>query len=609
MEADKTISVRQSLVSGPARFMHLDSRSKESICQGTHLSITSRAFCTVYPGYHRERHGMSLELEKHLFELRSRLEVVDNPRKMLIHALRAAMEALGAGAGAVAILSQNRQTVELTFSDPRTEEWDLGLLNDFIRKKRPTVPDDLVIAQFFRRGKVWGALAVKSIHRPIDGDTVRALQKMSQVLSERINVWDDAKLRQLRSRIEHKIANHQEPKDIIYDILHGLRSLIRYDHSASFLIARESCEPLTLLAEQIAWTKAKSDLIGLKIPIEDCPDRELETAGVRLYQRRDGGWVDQSGNNGSSLAKLLDYNTRFSSGAPPEGALIIAVVRTPDNSIGLLRVASRSRESLGKFEADLIEQFTPLISLSAQFLLRTWAYRREILEAVRKNALVDMTRGVAHDVNNALGAVLPLIQQIQDEAENKQLDTARLSKDMREIELGLRSCRRIFTGMLATARSGDRSDGRSNLRQVLDTSLDLVRNRLQRHSIEVKLAVDIDTPSIKGNPGDVARVFWNLFQNAIDAMPQGGEIAVTARSFAEMIGVQVSDNGVGIPAELINEVTDAYVTTKAEGYGLGLSVCRSIMWEIGGVMSISSKVGSGTDVYLQFPKVVAGVGD
>jgi len=365
---------------------------------------------------------------------------------------------LDADAGAVAIFSQNHQTIELAFSDPRSEDWDIGLMSDFIRRKRPTIPDDLVIAQFFRKGRIWGALAVKPRQRPIDGEIVRSLQKLSQVLSERINAWDDTKLRQLRAKIEHKIANRQEPKDIIYDILHGLRSLIRYDHSASFLIARESCEPLMLLAEQIAWTKAKSNLIGLKIPIEDCPDRELENGGVRLYQRLNGDWVDENGNDGPALAKLLDYNVRFESGAPLEGALIVAVVRTPDNSVGLLRVASRSREALGRFEADLIEQFTPLISISVQFLLKTWSYRREILEAVRKNALVDMTRGVAHDVNNALGAVLPLIQQIQDEAEREELDVARLSKDMQEIELGLRSCRRIFTGMLATARSGERSE-------------------------------------------------------------------------------------------------------------------------------------------------------
>jgi signal transduction histidine kinase len=540
-------------------------------------------------------------LEKHLFELRTRLEAIHNPRKMLIHAIRSAAEMLEADAGAVAVLSHNHRNVELVYSDPRSEEWNVGLMSDFIKGKRPTIPADLVIAQITRRGRVWGALAVKRKQKQVSGDTVKALQKVSQVLGERISAWDDTKLRQLRSRIEHKIANRQEPKDIIYDILHGLRSLIRYDHSASFLIARDSSEPLTLIAEQIAWTKGKSNLIGLKLPVDGCPTAELATNGVRLFLNVDDCWLDHNGNAASPLAKLLDYNTRTSAEVPREQAMITAIVHTPDNSTGILRVASKSREALGRFEAAIIDQFTPLLSLSVQFLLRTWDFKKEIIEAIRENTLVDVARGVAHDVNNSLGAVLPLIQQIQDEAERDELDVTMLRNDLHEMELGLRNCRRIFAGMLATARSGDRSVGIANLRQALDTSLDLVRNRLKRHAITVKLSVDIEAPSIRGNQGDITRVFWNLIQNAIDAMPDGGLLTVTARSFENMIGVQVSDNGSGIPAELIDEVTNAYVTTKADGYGLGLSVCRSIMWEVGGLLSITSSEGQGTDVYLQFP--------
>jgi two-component system NtrC family sensor kinase len=545
---------------------------------------------------------MPSELEKHLFELRSRLEIIDNPRKMIVNALKSAADILDARAGAVAILTHNRFSVELVHSDPRSEDWDLGFLGDFIRRRRPSIPEGLVVAQITRRGKVWGALAVKPREQPIDGDTVKALQKISHVLSERIGVWDDTRLRRLRTRIEHKIANRQEPKDIIYDILHGLRSLIRYDHSASFLIYRGASESLTLIAEQVAWKKGKSKSIGLKLSTEGCPARELAFSGVRLFKRSDDRWVDQQSNGDSCLVDLLDYNRRFSSDVPREEALIIAVVHTPDNSTGILRVASRMKDALGKFEVALIEQFIPLMSLSVQFLLKTWALKREILEAERKNALVDVARGVAHDVNNSLGSVLPLIQQIQDEALADTLDTETLRNDLHEIELGLRNCRRIFSGMLATAKAGDRSSDTSNLRQALDTSLDFVQNRLRRQSITVKISSDVDAPSIRGNHSDIARVFFNLFQNAIDAMPYGGKIDISAKTFENMIGVQISDSGIGIPSEILDEVTDAYVTTKADGYGIGLSVCRSIMWEIGGIMSISSTEGRGTHVYLQFPR-------
>ena len=98
-----------------------------------------------------------------------------------------------------------------------------------------------------------------------------------------------------------------QPKDLFYQILDGIRSLTLYDHSSALLIREEDEASLRVVAEQIAWTKAKSERIGLRIPIPTLPPRCCSRNGSTAST---GGrsWREWSDQPAGALAAMLDYN-------------------------------------------------------------------------------------------------------------------------------------------------------------------------------------------------------------------------------------------------------------------------------------------------------------
>ena len=104
---------------------------------------------------------------------------------------------------------------------------------------------------------------------------------------------------------------------------------------------------------------------------------------------------------------------------------------------------------------------------------------------------------------------------------------------------------------------------------------------------------------------DLEQVFLNLLTNAREAMPRGGRITVDVRSGQRRVAIASLDSGCGIPAEDLPRVLEPFFTTKAHGNGLGLSICRSILWEVDGTIAIRSQTGNGTRVDIALPEAAA----
>jgi signal transduction histidine kinase len=108
---------------------------------------------------------------------------------------------------------------------------------------------------------------------------------------------------------------------------------------------------------------------------------------------------------------------------------------------------------------------------------------------------------------------------------------------------------------------------------------------------------------VRGVEYKLQQVFLNLFLNARDALPKGGWVSVISRIDGGRALIEVSDTGVGIPAEHIGRIYDPFFTTKAEGRGtgLGLSVTYGIVQEHGGTLTCDSELGQGTRFRLTLP--------
>ena len=543
-----------------------------------------------------------LALWSFLDQLKTQLRTIREDRKALRFCLRLTCEYFQVHEGCFAILCPDGSEAEAVSLVPRDGQWDLNLLAAFLRKENPAIPRTIILAPVSRRGRLWAALALKS-QNEFERHAARALLRIARIISESIEAMDWQRIVEVRARIDRKIMEQLRPKDLFYQILHGLRSLTDYDHSSALLICDPREDSLEVVAEQIAWLKGKSRRIGLRLPLNDGLWRLMRNGAMYGFNRGDGNWREWLGQDSTALAELLDYNdaTGGSSSGLCESAMLCAPLATRDGVLGVLKVASCHAGSFAAYEADLLQRFVPLAAVAIHNSQRTVTLETKMLEAEKKHAAANLVRGVSHDVNNALGAVLPLVQQILADVQSNQLSPDVLCQDLQQIEQSLQTCRRIFGGMLALARGATQGTAQANVRRALDSSLGILKDGLERQGIQLDLQLMDAVPNIRAGQGDLEQLFLNLAANARDAMPGGGMLSIQTELDGDKLAITIRDTGCGIPPEHISRIQEPFFTTKHNGSGLGLSICRSIIWNVRGEMKIESHPGAGTQIRLLLP--------
>jgi signal transduction histidine kinase len=216
--------------------------------------------------------------------------------------------------------------------------------------------------------------------------------------------------------------------------------------------------------------------------------------------------------------------------------------------------------------------------------------------------MADLARSVSHDVNNALGSMLPLVQQMQADLRRDVLEPDVLAEDLEHVQKSLQVCRRIFGGMLSFSRNAARRSRYGHVRRAIDTASAILKYGLGRSGIELLLDVPDDLPEVACSQSDLEQVFLNLLTNAREATPEGGRITVSVRCTGRVVEIAITDSGCGIPAENLARVVEPFFTTKSQGNGLGLSICRSVLWEVDGTLTIHSEPGHGTRVDVCVPQ-------
>ncbi len=538
-----------------------------------------------------------------LDELKSNLRTVREDRNALRLSLRRTCEHFRVDDGAIAVLTPDGTRAELISVIPREGKWDLGHLAAFLQKQRPRIPSDIVMAPIHRRGRLWAVIALRG-QRPFEiPSSYVALGRVAKLISESIELVDWQRNIEVRSQIDRKMLEQLRPQDLFYQILHGLRSLTHYDHSSALLICNRRENALELVAEQIAWRKGKSRQIGLKLPLNDDIWALFHKNIVYGFNRKNGGWSEWSGQEASGLAKLLDYNKVIvdSTADRREFCMLCAPLVTREGVLGILKVAASYPGSFNGYEADLVERFTPLAAVAIQNSQRTVTLEAKMLEAEKKHAVANLLRGVSHDVNNALGCILPLVQQVLVDVESDRLQQDTLLQDFKQIEESIQTCRRIFGGMLSLSRNATQGNNQANIRRALDTALAVLTDGLERQGIQLNIQLGDVVPNVQAGQGDLEQLFLNLATNARDAMPGGGVLSITSEIVGDHIVLLVHDNGCGIPADVMTRIQEPFFTTKKSGNGLGLSICRSIVWNAGGQMEISSQPGAGTRIRVLLP--------
>ena len=265
-----------------------------------------------------------------------------------------------------------------------------------------------------------------------------------------------------------------------------------------------------------------------------------------------------------------------------------------------LGVASKKEIEITYPDAKTIELSTQPIGTQTLVLLRDVTAEKERSEEELRvgatRAVRDLASGVAHEIGNPLNALAMNLQLIERCPE----DAVEIAK---ESQLLIKRLDGILKGFLQAMRPSKPVLLPGNVADPLKRCLTTLRAQFEERKISVTLDVPGTLPATAIDKDQMEQVFFNLLKNALEAIRDGGLIAVTLAYDDNDVLVTFRDNGVGMDEETVIHLFEPYRTTKEHGTGLGLMISQRIVRDHGGSIAVESKKGDGTCFTIRLPRL------
>ena len=293
-----------------------------------------------------------------------------------------------------------------------------------------------------------------------------------------------------------------------------------------------------------------------------------------------------------------------------EGELNYSLPVSSDDELGSLAASfNRMTEQLKKAQEEN-QQWTR--TLEARVQEKTGelerAYHR-LVQSEKMASLGKLAAVVAHEINNPLAGILTyskLVSRLVDKGLEDERRRAEAKSDLQQIEGESKRCGAIVKNLLTFARQAPLVPQENDLGGIVQRCLLLVGHQCELQQVEVESQIEPKMPSIHCDSAQIQQVLLALLMNAVEAMPHGGRLKVEAAYNAERREAQivVSDDGMGIPEEVLPHIFEPFFTTKAEskGVGLGLAVAFGIVQQHGGKIAVSSTPQKGTTFTVTLPE-------
>jgi len=503
-------------------------------------------------------------------------------------------------------------------------EGDKSALLETIEKKLPNsiwiIPADL------NGGIKWISSAV-SMQRGYSPEEVKA-----QSLED---IFTDESLAIVYSTVQEEIYNEQDPnvdKDrvIILELEMKCKdgSTIWTENQISFLHDKdEKLEAFLGVTKDITDKKVALKRKELAIRILSCLNETEEgidriideilslirdrmgVLSVSLRFLDDGGGYDENEKSFSLINK-----TEF--GSEWDDSLATIPIKIRQKIIGVVEMDSEGHEI---FNEDLIKFFEKIMGSLGVAIDRDKSRkelelkREQLMHSKHLQALGRLVAGIAHDFNNLLVPIISGVDVVLSDS-NIDSDSKEILTDIQQS--GQRGAE-LTRQLLAFGRK--QSLSRQSLKvSELFVGFENILKRMLGEKINVKFSVSDDLENIYADKYGFSQVISNLALNARDAMPNGGDIYISAtnKTFAasqlfgneilesgNYVSITVSDTGIGISEENINKLFEPFFTTKPfyKGSGLGLSVVHGIVKQHGGRIDVSSKEGEGATFEILLP--------
>lgn len=239
------------------------------------------------------------------------------------------------------------------------------------------------------------------------------------------------------------------------------------------------------------------------------------------------------------------------------------------------------------------------------------ALKKDLMRLVHEEKMISLGKlaaGAVHEINNPLSGINAMARLVREELESGEIDAAAKEKFIYYLSLidsESARCSEIVKDLLHFSRQTKGVRNHFQLNELVEKALYFVRFRFDSQGISILTELDADLPLMVGDQSQITQCLLNLIFNAVDAMPDGGELTLRTSwdRAASQVRFEVADNGTGIPKEIIPSIFEPFFSTKShdKGVGLGLSVVYGIVKEHGGSIYVKSEEGAGARFILKFP--------
>lgn len=388
-----------------------------------------------------------------------------------------------------------------------------------------------------------------------------------------------------------KVANTPEEKVCVADIRKG------------YAVFQKEMEKLRL---DVGLGGPRLDLLVRAVdhPIEHVVDP------CREYSRINEEMMNEAARESARLSRWL------------EGAMLLLGIGGPISGLlsgfGIARGLSRSlyrlsvsvRDMAQSLEKDvgavrlspdgdlgqMEKQLDRVVNRVAEVTQRLRRQEQEILRAQQLSAVGQLAASVAHEVRNPLTSIKMLVEAGLREQKPRPFT----QDNLRVVYTEILKLEQTVQEFLDFARPPALSKGPSDLRDVAQRAVDLVRARAGQQKVNIDMRLPVEPVVAEVDVNQLVAVLVNLFINALDAMPQGGTLEVVLEG-TERARFLVRDTGAGIGAAMLDHLFMPFHSTKATGSGLGLSISRRVIEDHGGTLRGGNRPEGGACFTIELP--------
>ena len=210
-----------------------------------------------------------------------------------------------------------------------------------------------------------------------------------------------------------------------------------------------------------------------------------------------------------------------------------------------------------------------------------------------------LAAGIAHELRNPLTSLKGFLKLIQFRNTDQDID-----RYVQVMDSEFHRIEQIIDEFLILAKPTKSHFQNNRIDLILDEVIELLSGQANMKSIILKKEYPSSLPPIYSESNQLKQVFINLIKNAMEAIGEEGEIIIKVRELTQHLQIQVIDNGSGIADEELEKLGSPFFTTKKNGTGLGLTICKRIVKKHKGTFTVESNEGKGTMITLNLPKSV-----